>query len=139
LLAEEAVATASEAVPEQVHRPPLEAPDRLAARDIRERRMAAVEAAGADGEVEGVQGDREHLDRPGVRRVHNARRSTELGDLGSTHGGIVGRAGKADRSLAVLVGSGPVRAMSFTARSGLCPQRAIPIVSSRQSKSKRGG
>jgi hypothetical protein len=41
----------------------LRARDRLGAGHVGQRRMAAVEAAAADGEVERIQRDREHLDQ----------------------------------------------------------------------------
>jgi hypothetical protein len=84
-LDEEAVLEGAPPVAEDVHALSVEASHRLAARDVGQRRVTAVEAARGDGEVERVESDRRHLERPLACDLGDPGRRAELGDLGSTH------------------------------------------------------
>ena len=53
--------------------------------------MTSVEAPGADGEIERVQGDGDDLEAAVTLDVHSLGRPAELGDLGRVHNTMLRR------------------------------------------------
>ena len=115
-LCQEPVPRDAEALAEEVHPLPGDAPDGLAARDVRQRRMPGGEAAGADGEVDRVECDRDDLDVAFRIPFDTLGRLPELDDLRSAHDGHAADASRSSSGSPRPGSAGATRASRFRGR-----------------------